>query len=86
MVARLAAFFGLLKASAGGHWTLRTLSYAMSRRTAEVGIRMALRAKRTEVLWMVLRQSVLVSLAGVTMGLPFSDRWCAIHAIDAVRE
>jgi ABC-type antimicrobial peptide transport system permease subunit len=33
---------------------------------------MALAAKRTEVLWMALRQSVLVSLAGVAMGLPLA--------------
>ena len=44
----------------------------MSGRTAEVGIRMALGAQRDQVLWLVLRQSLVVSLIGIAVGLPLA--------------
>ena len=46
------------------------ISYAVARRTAEIGIRMALGAQRVEVLWMVLREVLLVTLMGIGLGLP----------------
>ena len=72
MVARLAVFFGLMAALLVAIGLYGTLSHAMSRRTAEVGIRMALGAERGQVLWMVLGRSLVVSLAGTAVGLPFA--------------
>jgi ABC-type antimicrobial peptide transport system permease subunit len=63
--ARLAAFFGLLAALLVATGLYGTFSYNVSRRTAEIGVRMALGARRGQVLWMVLRSS----LAGVAIGL-----------------
>ena len=48
------------------------LSFITSQRTREIGIRMALGANRTHVMWMVLRQSFLLSLLGVAAGLPLA--------------
>jgi ABC-type antimicrobial peptide transport system permease subunit len=42
----------------------------MSRRTAELEIRMALGAQRGEVMWMVLRRSLVVSLIDIALGFP----------------
>ncbi len=43
--------------------------YAVSRRTREIGIRMAMGARPASVLRMVLRQGVLPSLAGIGLGV-----------------
>jgi ABC-type antimicrobial peptide transport system permease subunit len=44
------------------------VSYAVARRRAEMGIRMALGAKRSDVLTMVLRQGMMPVLAGLAAG------------------
>jgi ABC-type antimicrobial peptide transport system permease subunit len=64
------SFFGglaLLLASIGLYGTI---SYAVSRRTGEIGIRMALGARSRDVLWMVLRESLLLVLIGAIIGIP----------------
>ena len=48
--------------------TYGVVSYAVARRTAEMGIRMALGAKRSDVLKMVLRQGMMPVLAGLAAG------------------
>ena len=47
-----------------------TVSYAMSRRTTEMGLRLALGARRTELLVLALRQVLLLGLAGLLIGVP----------------
>jgi len=59
--------FALLLASIGLHGLT---DYAVSRRTAEIGVRIALGARRGDVLWLVLRQVVVITLAGLVIGVP----------------
>ena len=72
LFARLAGFFGLLAVALVATGLYGTLSYRVSNRTAEIGIRMAMGARRGQVLWMVLRDSLLVTAVGVAMGIPFA--------------
>jgi len=61
------AILGLIIACIGLYGTM---SYAVARRTNEIGIRMALGAQRTGVLWMVLRQVFAMAIVGLAIGLP----------------
>jgi predicted permease len=57
-----------------------TMSYAVSRRTNEIGIRMALGAERRRIMWMVLREVLLLAATGTVIGLA-----CAWGAMSAVK-
>jgi ABC-type antimicrobial peptide transport system permease subunit len=69
LVARLASFFGLLALLLACIGLYGVLSYAVARRTNEIGIRMALGAQSRNILWLVLREAWTLVLAGVALGL-----------------
>ena len=69
LVARVASFFGLLALLLASVGLYGVLSYAVARRTNEIGIRMALGAQGRDVLWLVMREALALVIAGVTIGL-----------------
>jgi predicted permease len=48
------------------------VSYGVSQRTRELGIRMALGANRNDTLWLVLREVAMLGLTGMAIGLPLA--------------
>jgi predicted permease len=70
LVAMLAAAFGLLATLLAALGLYGVMAYAVSQRTREIGIRMALGAERRDVVKMVLLDVALLVSLGVALGLP----------------
>jgi macrolide transport system ATP-binding/permease protein len=68
--ARLCTAFALLALVIACVGLYGTMSYNVARRTGEIGIRMALGAQPGRVLWMVLREVVLLAAVGLAIGVP----------------
>jgi predicted permease len=69
LVARLAGFFGVLALLLACIGLYGLLSYEVSRRTREIGIRIALGAQPEKVLKLVLRQGIALALVGAAVGM-----------------
>ena len=65
----LTTAFGLLALALATVGIYGVLSYSVSRRTKEMGLRMALGADRIEVLSMVVKQGLRITLLGIGAGL-----------------
>lgn len=72
LFARLAGSFGLLAVALVATGLYGSLAYRVNRRTAEIGIRMAMGARRGQVLWMIFRESLILTVVGVATGIPFA--------------
>jgi predicted permease len=70
LFARLAGFFGLLAVALVAAGLYGSLAYRVNRRTAEIGIRMAMGARRGQVVWMILKDSLVLTAIGVAAGVP----------------
>jgi predicted permease len=69
LFARLSGSFGLLALGLACVGLYGLMSYAVLRRTAEIGLRMALGAPRAQVLRMILRESLALVCAGLVIGI-----------------
>jgi predicted permease len=70
LIATLSGFFGVLAALLASLGLYGVMSYTAARRTREIGVRLALGATRTGVQRMVLKESLLLVMAGVAIGVP----------------
>jgi predicted permease len=69
MFAKLLTLFGIIAQQLAGIGLYGVMAYVVSQRTHEIGIRMALGADRRNVLIMVVRQGMVLTVAGIAIGL-----------------
>ncbi|MGA2049218.1 MAG: ABC transporter permease [Terracidiphilus sp.] len=72
LISRLSGVFSALAVLLAGIGLYGVMSYSVVRRTNEIGIRIALGAQSGKVLWMVLRESLVLLVVGLALGLPLS--------------
>ena len=69
LIARLSSFFGALSLLLACVGLYGLLSYEVTRRTREIGVRMALGACPSDVLRFIVRQGIALSAAGAVLGI-----------------
>jgi ABC-type antimicrobial peptide transport system permease subunit len=79
LVAQLSTGLGGLALLLAATGLYGVMAYATSRRSGEIGLRMALGADRSRVVWMVLREALWLSFLGIVIGVP-----CALAAAKLV--
>jgi predicted permease len=78
VIAALSSIFGLLALILASIGIYGTLAYSVAGRTVEIGIRMAVGARRRNVAWLILRDSFVLIALGLIIGLPLAlgaTRW-----------
>ncbi len=70
VTAMLSGFFAALALLLASIGLYGLMSYTVTRRTREIGIRVAVGAQRENVLWLVLRETLALALFGIAIGIP----------------
>jgi predicted permease len=72
LIARLTALFGLLALSLACLGLYGVMSYMVARRTGEIGVRLALGSHRSQIVWLVWKETLLLVATGAVLGLALS--------------
>ena len=71
-VAKLCSYFGLAALLLACIGIYGVMAYSVSRRTSEMGLRLALGADREGLIWLVLRETLVLAAIGLAVGIPAS--------------
>ena len=71
-MAALSGFFGILAALLTAVGLYGVISFLVAQRTHEIGIRMALGAGKRQVLSSILRETLMLTVLGIAVGLPIT--------------
>ena len=82
LIAKLSSFFGLLAITLAAIGLYGVMSYAVARRTNEIGIRMALGARASNVVGMILSEVLGLIVAGAIVGIGVA--WAATRLIKSL--
>jgi predicted permease len=69
-ISQLSSFFSLLALLLACIGLYGVMNYDVARRTNEIGVRMALGAQTSGVMWLVLKESMVLLIIGLALGLP----------------
>jgi predicted permease len=79
LLATLSSFFAALALVLACVGLYGLMAYAVARRTAEIGIRLALGARRDHIMWLVLQETLWLTWAGIAAGVALA-LWAARYA------
>jgi hypothetical protein len=72
LMARLTSVFGLVALTLACVGIYGTIAYGVGRRRAEIAVRVALGARDSQIVWMILRRALVMAAIGVLLGTPLT--------------
>jgi ABC-type antimicrobial peptide transport system permease subunit len=72
LISQLASFFSVLALALACVGLYGVMTYNVVRRTNDIGVRIALGAQSTGILWMVLKESLVLLGIGIAVGIPIT--------------
>jgi predicted permease len=72
LIASLSIVFGVVATALAALGLYGVVAFSVTSRTKEIGVRMALGARQTSVLWLILRETMILVTIGIAIGLPLA--------------
>ena len=82
LLATLGSFFAIVAVTLAAVGAYGLLAYVVARRVPEIGVRLALGARPSEMMWMTLRENLLLAVVGSTIGIAIGA--AGLRALDGL--